>query len=215
MDYGMDDTQPLPFLPPPRSRRPRGGAPAPLAAIGALVLGIAAFVLGWVPVLGLVIAGFAIFLAVWILTTGFEGRTMALVGLALAVVGGSVSLFMATNAASSSEAPASAQVQPTVTVTVTATPVEAEPTVPVNEPAPGGPAGSQVTIPALVGTNAAAAKDLLDDAGLTRVVFRSDGRNGGVPPLLLGRWTVTSVEPAAGTTVPADSTVVVTVKRAR
>jgi len=110
--------------------------------------------------------------------------------------------------------PSAAPVQ-TVTVTVpgpiTTVFVTTEAPAPVPEPAPAQPAS--VAIPNLDGTNASIASDKYDALGLTSFTFRSTGENGAMP-INLANWTVVKSEPAAGTKVKFDDSIVVTVKRA-
>lgn len=217
MSFTTEPTQQLPEVPAPTR--------TPGAAVAALGVGIAAFLLGWVPLVGLVLGGVGIFLAVRVLTSGAAGRGLAIGGLVLSGLGALFSLLMTVGmltllpvgGGSTSEAAATvpgASDAPAVTVTVTPAPETVTVTAtPGSGATAADPAAAQVTIPDVVGTNGAIAADTLEAAGLKGILFRSTGADGAVP-LYRANWTVVSLEPSAGTTVAADSTVVVTVRRA-
>jgi len=89
----------------------------------------------------------------------------------------------------------------------------------VEPEASAAPAAAEVTeeteapvedleIPAgLEGMNGQLAYEQLKDAGFTGVVPTSVDPTRAMP-IMYNNWTITSVEPAAGTVVPADSTVI-------
>ncbi|MCA1189238.1 MULTISPECIES: PASTA domain-containing protein [unclassified Saccharopolyspora] len=89
-----------------------------------------------------------------------------------------------------------------------------EPTAPAalpNSPAPAT-AVVDVTLPDLAGKNGQIALDELAALGLTAVTPASQDR-GGSMVVLPANWTVVKIEPAPGTVVKSDSTVVVTMTK--
>jgi hypothetical protein len=122
-----------------------------------------------------------------------------------------VSLVSMSIAAVSLSACSSGQDDATATQTVTERVTEQAPAV-VEAAAPETPAeaapAEDLTIPdGLEGTNGQLAYERLKDAGFTGVVPTSVDPTRAMP-IMYNNWTVTSVEPGAGTTVPADSTVI-------
>jgi hypothetical protein len=92
-DAGVAAIDPLPAAPSPSEgvRTGAAAAPAPGVAVAALVVGIAAALLGWVPFLGLGVAVVGVGLAVLGLrrtTRRGRGRGMAAAGLTAALLGG-------------------------------------------------------------------------------------------------------------------------------
>ena len=69
------------------------------------------------------------------------------------------------------------------------------------------PAEDLVIPSGLEGMNGQLAYEQLKDAGFTGVSPTSVDPSRAMP-IMYNNWTVTSVEPAAGTTVPADSTII-------
>ena len=67
-------------------------------------------------------------------------------------------------------------------------------------------------MPDLTGRNAAIAADEFADLGLTQVVFRS-GNPKYSAVVAPENWTVTGIEPAVGTPVDLEDTLVVTVTK--
>lgn len=89
-------------------------------------------------------------------------------------------------------------------------------TVTVEAPAlavPDAPTLKTVTLPDVVGRNGAIARDTLRALGLTKVDFAADAASGRQMVLLPENWTVTKMEPQAGTQVRADQTVVITMTK--
>lgn len=81
-----------------------------------------------------------------------------------------------------------------------------------SSPAPPPPAPARVTIPNVTGQNGAIVVDQLQKLGLTKVQFasRDDADTVVVNP---ANWTVTKIEPRAGTKAATDATVVVTMTK--
>lgn len=107
---------------------------------------------------------------------------------------------------------------PTVTRTVTATPVDDKPTAtppPRTEPSPaprttrpaaGGTSEEGVRVPDFVGMGLQAAQDHAQEQGLFMLTSH-DETGAGRAQVLDRNWTVCSQTPAAGSSVPADTTV--------
>ncbi|WP_172457428.1 PASTA domain-containing protein [Pseudonocardia sp. N23] len=99
---------------------------------------------------------------------------------------------------------------PETTVTVTA------PAAGDDAPQPRTPTSTTaatLTIPDLVGKNGAIAENALTQLGFTQVRLAADPRSGRSVVVLPENWTVTAVEPAAGTAVPTTQLVVVTLTK--
>lgn len=80
--------------------------------------------------------------------------------------------------------------------------------------APAAPvAPSTVTLPDVVGQNGAIAEDTLRSLGLTKVEMAADATSGRQVVLSPANWTVTKIEPKAGTEVRSDQTIVVTMTK--
>jgi PASTA domain len=90
-------------------------------------------------------------------------------------------------------------------------------TAPVQVPGVATPAASAaqkiVILPDVVGQNGAIAQDTLRGLGLTKVDLAADASSGKQIVLLPENWTVTKMEPKAGTEVHTDQTVVVTMTK--
>ncbi len=100
-------------------------------------------------------------------------------------------------------APATVTVQvPAPTAPVPAAPASAAPVAP-----------SIVTLPDVVGQNGAIAQDTLRSLGLTKVEMAAATTSGRQVVLNPANWTVTKIEPKAGTEVRSDQTVVVTMTK--
>lgn len=101
----------------------------------------------------------------------------------------------------------------------TATPGPA--TVTVQVPAPVAPGTTvvvpaeptTVTLPDVVGQNGAIVEDKLRGLGLTKIELAADPESGRQLVIIPANWTVTKIEPAAGTQVRTDQTVVVTMTK--
>lgn len=91
-------------------------------------------------------------------------------------------------------------------------------TVTVTAPAGHGPSSSAaaaagpVTIPDLTNENAEIARNKLKDLGLTNVELSSANPKYSMV-IMAANWTVVSIDPAPGTVVKADDTVVVKVTK--
>jgi PASTA domain len=91
-------------------------------------------------------------------------------------------------------------------------------TVTVTQPAPGSgrsssaAAAGPITIPDLTNENAEIARSKLSDLGLTNVELSSANPKYSVV-ILASNWTVVSIDPAPGTVVKTDDTVVVKVTK--
>lgn len=70
-----------------------------------------------------------------------------------------------------------------------------------------------VTLPDVVGQNGAIAEDTLRSLGMTKVDLAADAKSRKQIVLLPENWTVTKMEPKAGTQVRTDQTVVVTMTK--
>lgn len=84
------------------------------------------------------------------------------------------------------------------------------------ESTPASPAPAPVTtliVPAVVGKNGAIARDQLTKLGFTKVEMAADAKSGHQMVLSPANWTVTKIEPAAGSQVQSDDTVVVTMTK--
>ncbi|HZA15756.1 MAG TPA: PASTA domain-containing protein, partial [Pseudonocardiaceae bacterium] len=80
--------------------------------------------------------------------------------------------------------------------------------------APAAPAApSIVTLPNVVGQNGAIAEDTLRSLGLTKIQMAADAASGREVVLNPANWTVTKIEPTAGTQIRSDQTVVVTMTK--
>lgn len=101
----------------------------------------------------------------------------------------------------------------------TSTPAPATVTVPVPVPAvptvsgvaPAAP--KTVTLPDVVGQNGAIVEDTLRGLGLTKIELAAAGESGKQLVLNPANWTVTKIEPKAGTQIRSDQTVVVTMTK--
>lgn len=74
------------------------------------------------------------------------------------------------------------------------------------------PPVQNVAIPDVVGKNGAIASDELKKAGFTNVTHGS-ATPGVDLVMMLSNWTVTSIEPGAGTVIPTDSAIVLTMTK--
>jgi PASTA domain len=98
-------------------------------------------------------------------------------------------------------------------------PSAAPPVATVTVPAPAAltpvapAAPSTVTLPNVVGQNGAITEDTLRGLGLTKVEMAADATSGRQVVLNPANWTVTKIEPKAGTQVRSDQTVVVTMTK--
>lgn len=100
---------------------------------------------------------------------------------------------------------------PVATVTVQA-PLPAVPAPAALAPAvPVAP--SIVTLPDVVGQNGAIAENTLRSLGLKKVEMAADATSGRQVVLSPANWTVTKIEPKAGTQVRSDQTIVVTMTK--
>ncbi|MGH3931329.1 MAG: hypothetical protein ACRDTF_15315 [Pseudonocardiaceae bacterium] len=79
-----------------------------------------------------------------------------------------------------------------------------------SSPVPAAP--TQVVLPEVAGRNGKIVLDELEKLGLTNVDTASADENDTVV-LLPANWTAVEIEPAAGTTVYSDDTVVVTLTK--
>ena len=127
----------------------------------------------------------------------------------LAIVGAGTLAFALGACSSSSDTDEAATVIQTVTETVEVEAAEVGPeevaAVPVDE---STEPVEDLEIPSnLVGMNGQLAYEQLTDAGFTGVQPTSIDP-GRAMPILFNNWTVTSVEPGAGTVVPSDSTII-------
>lgn len=92
-------------------------------------------------------------------------------------------------------------------------------TVTVQAPAPAISAAaapvapSTVTLPDVVGQNGAIAEDTLRSLGLTKLQLAADAKSGRQVVISPANWTVTKIEPRAGTKVRTDQTVVITMTK--
>jgi beta-lactam-binding protein with PASTA domain len=92
-------------------------------------------------------------------------------------------------------------------------------TVTVQAPAPAvlAPATpvspSTVTLPDVVGQNGAIAEDALRSLGLSKLQLAADKNSGKQVVISSANWTVTKIEPRAGTKVRTDQTVVITMTK--
>ncbi|MGH3984355.1 MAG: PASTA domain-containing protein [Pseudonocardiaceae bacterium] len=126
-------------------------------------------------------------------------------GAALALITSTAALLLLVGCGGPSAAP------PVATVTVQA-PVPAAPAPAALAPAaPAAP--SIVTLPDVVGQNGAIAEDTLRSLGLTKVQTAADATSGREVVLNPANWTVTKIEPKAGTQIRSDQTVVVTMTK--
>jgi beta-lactam-binding protein with PASTA domain len=74
-------------------------------------------------------------------------------------------------------------------------------------------APSMVTLPDVVGQNGAIARDTLTTLGLTKLDLAADATSGHQIVLNPANWTVTKMEPKAGTQVRTNQTVVITMTK--
>lgn len=81
----------------------------------------------------------------------------------------------------------------------------------VTEIAPEAP--MIVTLPDVVGQNGAIVEDTLRGLGLTKVELAADPKSGRELVINPANWTVTKIEPEAGTEVRTDQTVVLTMTK--
>jgi len=105
---------------------------------------------------------------------------------------------------------------PPSTVTVTAAapaPVTAAPVATQQQVAQQPAAPAKVTMPNLKGQNGAIAQDALKQLGLTNIRLAADPASGKSTVLLPENWTVTKVEPAAGTQVSTSQLIVLTMTK--
>ena len=80
--------------------------------------------------------------------------------------------------------------------------------------APATPvAPSTVTLPDVVGQNGAIAEDALRSLGLSKLQLAADKKSGKQGVISSANWTVTKIEPRAGTKVRTDQTVVITMTK--
>lgn len=94
-------------------------------------------------------------------------------------------------------------------------------TVTVQVPAPANPAlgsvapavPSTVTLPDVIGQNGAIVRDALRGLGLEKIEMAADATSGRQVVLNPANWTVTKIEPKAGTQVHSNQTVVVTMTK--
>jgi len=97
------------------------------------------------------------------------------------------------------------------------TPAPATVTVQAPAPAISAPATpvapSTVTLPDVVGQNGAIAEDALRGLGLSKLQLAADAKSGKQVVISPANWTVTKIEPKAGTTVRTDQTVVITMTK--
>lgn len=173
--------------PPPQEARQSNGL-----AIAAIATGGVAFVLGWVPMLGLIIGSAAIILAVLALVKK-QQPVLSYIGIGLAVLAVVTSLITTiifavslSNAGTSSAAPR-----------VTATPM------PTEEPEPTG-----IEIPDLVGQPGDDADDALKALG-----FKTEFDAGDETVVMRSNWTVTGITPAAGERAEKGTTVTIHVAK--
>ena len=127
-------------------------------------------------------------------------------GTALAFIASTATLLLLVGCGGPSPAP------PVATVTVQA-PVPAAPAPAALTPAATAAAPSIVTLPDVVGQNGAIAEDTLRSLGLTKVETAADATSGREVVLNPANWTVTKMEPKAGTQIRTDQTVVVTMTK--
>jgi beta-lactam-binding protein with PASTA domain len=72
---------------------------------------------------------------------------------------------------------------------------------------------SMVMLPDVVGQNGAIAQDTLTTLGLTKLDLAADAASGHQIVLNPANWTVTKMEPKAGTSVRTDQAVVITMTK--
>jgi beta-lactam-binding protein with PASTA domain len=70
-----------------------------------------------------------------------------------------------------------------------------------------------VSVPKVVGKNGAIAREELAELGFAKVELAADPKSGRQIVLNPANWTVTKVEPAAGTSLRSNQTVVLTLTK--
>jgi hypothetical protein len=100
----------------------------------------------------------------------------------------------------------------TVTVTAPALPVGGGGSGSVSNTGPSAGV-SAATVPDLRGQNGAIAESTLKSLGFTNIKLAADAKSGKSVVVLPENWTVTKVEPSAGTTAPTSQLVVLTMTK--
>lgn len=123
----------------------------------------------------------------------------------LSFTAGAAAVLVLVGCANPSAAPPVATVTVQAPAPVVQAPATLAPAVPV--------APSVVTLPDVVGQNGALAEDALRSLGLTKIEMAADATSGRQVVLSPANWTVTKIEPKAGTEVRSDQTVVLTMTK--
>lgn len=178
------------------------GPPPPVAkglAIGALVAGIVAFLLGWVPVVGLLLGAGAVMLGALALKRS-QPKPLAITGIVLGGLAGLTSLLLTAGLvlAPSEFSDGFAEGMASVTATPSATPTATGSETPRESPSPTleEAAPKLALVPNVVGMPVSEAKVALQEAGLT---VSDGGADDG--------HVVTATDPAGGTEVEVGSAI--------